>query len=224
MATARTITAPKAPIHIGSVSIGGQTHNVVPHPEYVRFFFDLLRRVGGPTGGIVDDIARQRAQQALDSIGLAFLAGEPGEEGPMGPRGLTGPAGSGGSGTAILDFGSGAPMATVAVTGQAALLAGSLVYCWIKPEATADHSEHEHIVESIKVVAADIVAGVGFTIWGLCPDPAIAPAGPDLARLGRFSGAGTAPGAGQAARDKPNPLNRTALLQGKWTVGWFYTQ
>lgn len=93
MATARTITAPKAPIHIGSVSIGGQTHNVVPHPEYVRFFFDLLRRVGGPTGGLVDDIARQRAQQALDSIGLALLAGEPGEEGPMGPPGLSGSGG-----------------------------------------------------------------------------------------------------------------------------------
>lgn len=151
-------------------------------------------------------------------------AGEVSTTGAAGAAGVDGGGTVLGSGTSILDFGSGAPMATVTVTGQTALLAGSLVYCWIKPEATADHSEHEHIVESIKVVAADLVAGVGFTIYGLCPDPAIAPQGPDMARLGRFSGAGTAPGGGKAARAAPNTLNRTALLKGKWTVGWFYTQ
>ena len=92
-----TITAPKAPVHIGSVSIGGQRHDVIPHPEYLRFFFDLLRRVGGTTGGIVDDVARERAQRALDSIGLAFLAGgEPGEDGAPGPAGPAGSAGGGG--------------------------------------------------------------------------------------------------------------------------------
>lgn len=96
MATSRNVTAPKAPIYIGSVKIAGQTHDVIPHPEYVRFFFDLMRRVGGPTGGIVDDVARERAQLALDSIGLAFLASEPGEDGQMWPQG---PTGSGGGGT-----------------------------------------------------------------------------------------------------------------------------
>lgn len=161
---------------------------------------------------------RGRGWYVMTAAGEVSTAGAPGTNGTDGGGTVLG------SGTSVIDFGGGAPMATVAVTGQTALLAGSLVYCWIKPEATTDHSEHEHIVESIKVVAADLVAGVGFTIYGLCPDPAIAPAGPEAARYGRFSGAGTAPGAGQAARNNPNPLNRSAMLQGKWTVGWFYTQ
>lgn len=161
---------------------------------------------------------RGRGWYVMTAAGEVSTAGAPGTDGTDGGGTVLG------SGTSVIDFGGGAPMATVTVTGQAALLAGSLVYCWIKPEATTDHSEHEHIVESIKVVAADLVAGVGFTIYGLCPDPAIAPSRPEAARYGRFSGVGTVPGAGQAARNTPNTLNRSALLKGKWTVGWFYTQ
>ena len=48
--TSHTITAPKAPIFIGSVVVGGQTYDVAQHPEFVRFFFDLIRRLGGPNG------------------------------------------------------------------------------------------------------------------------------------------------------------------------------
>ena len=50
MATSTVITAPKTPVHLGSISIGTQTYNVIPHPEYMRFFFDLMRRVGGVNG------------------------------------------------------------------------------------------------------------------------------------------------------------------------------
>lgn len=144
--------------------------------------------------------------------------------------GATGAAGTDGGGTILshgtteIDFGSGSPMATVDVTGQAALLADSLVYCWIHPVATDDHTAEEHMVESIKVMAIDIVAGDRFTIWGFCPDPAIAPDRPIPALLTRFSGAGTTPGGGQRARNAENTLNRVNLLKGKWTVGWFYTQ
>jgi len=145
----------------------------------------------------------------------------------IGATGAAGVDGGGtilGSGTSIIDFGSGAPMATVTVTGETAILAGSLVYCWIKPEATVDHTADEHIIESIKVVASDIVAGDGFTIYGLCPDPAISPERPMQSNLGRYSGTGAATGRGKQAVAAPNPLNRVALLSGKWTVGWFYTQ
>lgn len=71
-------------------------------------------------------------------------------------------------GTATLDFGAfpGKSDASVAVTGQAGIVAGSLVEAWIRPEATADHSADEHMVETLKVFAGNIVAGTGFTIYG----------------------------------------------------------
>jgi hypothetical protein len=34
----------------------------------------------------------------------------------------------------------------------------------LRGEASADHTSDEHLVESIKVLAMDIVAGTGFTI------------------------------------------------------------
>jgi hypothetical protein len=74
-----------------------------------------------------------------------------------------------GSGTATLDFGAfpGKTDATVAVTGQTGIVAGSLVGAWLRPVATADHSADEHMIEQIEVVARDIVAGTGFTVAGI---------------------------------------------------------
>jgi hypothetical protein len=76
----------------------------------------------------------------------------------------------GAQGIATLDFGAfpGTDHATVAVTGQAGIVAGSLVEAWLRPETTADHTADEHMVESIEVFAADIIAGTGFTIHGQC--------------------------------------------------------
>jgi hypothetical protein len=72
------------------------------------------------------------------------------------------------TGTATLDFGAfpGATDASVAVTGQAGIVAGSLVEAWIRPAVTADHSVDEHRVEEMQVMADTIVAGTGFTIFG----------------------------------------------------------
>lgn len=69
-------------------------------------------------------------------------------------------------GTAEIDFGAfpGSSHATVAVSGQAAIVLTSLVEAWIYPKATTDHSADEHLLETLKVAAQDIVAGVGFTI------------------------------------------------------------
>lgn len=75
----------------------------------------------------------------------------------------------GSQGTTTLDFGAfpGASDATVAVTGQAGILSGSLVEAWIRPVDTADHSADEHMIETLAVFAADIVASTGFTIHGV---------------------------------------------------------
>lgn len=72
-------------------------------------------------------------------------------------------------GTAVLDFGPfpGKSDASVAVTGQAGIVAGSLVQAEIRPVDSIDHSADEHMAETVKVWAASIVAGTGFTIYGV---------------------------------------------------------
>lgn len=72
------------------------------------------------------------------------------------------------TGTATIDFGAfpGKSDASIVVIGQAAILAGSFVEAWLRPVVTADHSADEHMVETLKVVAGNISAGVGFTIYG----------------------------------------------------------
>lgn len=71
-------------------------------------------------------------------------------------------------GTAVLNFGSfpGASDASVAVVGQAGIIAGSTLQAWIRPVATADHSADEHWVETLEVMAGNIVPGTGFTVYG----------------------------------------------------------
>jgi hypothetical protein len=71
------------------------------------------------------------------------------------------------TGTATIDFGAfpGKTDTSVTVTGQTGILNTSLVEAWIFPSATADHSADEHWVEDIVIVAGNIVAGTGFTIY-----------------------------------------------------------
>lgn len=52
-----TITPPKAQIPIGTITINGVRYDVAQHPEFVRFFFDLLRRVGGSSATSNTDLA-----------------------------------------------------------------------------------------------------------------------------------------------------------------------
>lgn len=99
-----------------------------------------------------------------------------------------------GSGTATLNFGAfpGASDASVAVTGQAGILTGSLVEAWIRPVATADHSADEHMVETLKVFAGNISAGTGFTIYGF------------------------------NTSERNDPRGQGTRLYGQWTVAWVW--
>lgn len=76
------------------------------------------------------------------------------------------------TGTTTVDFGAfpGASYASVAVTGQGSIVAGSLVEAWIRPVATADHRADEHTVDPPRIVAGDIVAATGFTIHAFSVD------------------------------------------------------
>lgn len=75
----------------------------------------------------------------------------------------------GASGTATLSFGpSGNTTATVAVA-DASILAGSRVEAWIEiPANDTARMRDEYWVESLRVYAGSVVAGVGFTIYGIC--------------------------------------------------------
>lgn len=112
----------------------------------------------------------------------------------------------GAQGTTTVDFGgTGSVEATATVTGQAAIVAGSLVEAWLFPVATASHSIDEHLVEEIDVIAHSVVAGTGFTI---------------TARLRTARGRG---GEGEQIGGRGRTsLRPRARLRGQFTVGWVW--
>lgn len=73
----------------------------------------------------------------------------------------------GAQGTATLDFGA-TPVdeASVTVTGQTGILAGSHVEAFFMGDSTADNSvdEHEEAASLCPLTCRSIVAGTGFTI------------------------------------------------------------
>ena len=125
--------------------------------------------------------------------------------------------------TATLDFGAfpGASDASVFVSAPT-IGAGSLVEAWIFPAATTDHTADEHLVETIKVIAGGVQAGVGFTIYGVNTGTLTEPVAPQSP--GRNTGTGQAFGAG--IQDRGVAVNATGGLgtrvYGKWSVGWVW--
>lgn len=124
----------------------------------------------------------------------------------------------GASGQTQVNFGAfpGSSHASVAVAGQAAIVAGSLVEAWLFPAATADHSSDEHLVETIKVLAGDIVAGVGFTIHALNTSQLNEPL--ESPGVSNFRPAATT-AYGYAA---PSAGGRGTRIYGLWNVGWVW--
>lgn len=108
-----------------------------------------------------------------------------------------------GSGTTTIDFGAfpGTTDATVTVTGQTGISAGSLVEAWVYPTATADHTVDEHWVDPPDVKAGNVVAGTGFTIYGVVRNRSDrGPVGDSL-----------------RVRNTDTPMT-----YGLWTVGWVW--
>lgn len=132
----------------------------------------------------------------------------------------------GAQGIATLDFGAfpGQSHASIAVTGQAAIVAGSLVEAWLRPVATADHTEDEHMVETLKVVAAAIVAGTGFTIYGfntsqVCEQVPNAHGQGAGSRVAATGGPTLSRSSAHAA-NKEDTTHKGTRLYGQWTVAW----
>lgn len=118
----------------------------------------------------------------------------------------------GAQGTTTIDFGAypGSPDASIAVTGQTSITASSLVEAWIFPTATADHSIDEHIIDAPRVIAGNVSAGVGFTIYGFAQD--------QRAML-----------RDQWLNNEPSQVAPTARVEkgdnpyGQWTVAWVWS-
>ena len=91
----------------------------------------------------------------------------PGRRGATGATGATGGGGGGNVGTATLNFGS-IPVdeASVVVTGQAGIVAGSRVHAIFMRDSTADFSVEEMEGMSVycNLLCGEIVAATGFTI------------------------------------------------------------
>jgi hypothetical protein len=73
-----------------------------------------------------------------------------------------------GTGAAIVDFGAfpGSDRASLAITGQAAILGTSKTEAYLDgtAAATADHSPDEHLMADIDVRCSALIAGTGFTV------------------------------------------------------------
>lgn len=127
--------------------------------------------------------------------------------------------GAGNTGTATIDFGAfpGSSHATVAVTGQTGIVAGSIVQAWLRPVATADHSADEHMLETISVHAADIVAGTGFTVHAFNVGTINEPTEDARAKdnLSQFRAGGR--GQQSLVGDRGGIGTR---LYGQWTIAW----
>lgn len=124
----------------------------------------------------------------------------------------------GAQGTVEVDFGAFPGKSDVAqAVAQAAIGAGNLVEAWLWPIATTDHTADEHIVESIRVFAHSVVAGVGFTITARNDNPINEP-------LEYIAGKGNTTLAGAlvvpSKLQHPTAGGMGTRIYGKWRVAW----
>lgn len=130
----------------------------------------------------------------------------------------------GAQGQTTINFGAfpGVPETSVAVTGQGSIVAGSLVEAWMRPEDTADHTADEHFLETIMVMAGNIVAATGFTIYGKNTNVLLEREVLLVAEgINRISGIGSRPGGAGTVRPIPNP-SRAVNCYGLWTIAWVW--
>jgi hypothetical protein len=134
-------------------------------------------------------------------------------------------SGSGNFGTTTVDFGAfpGKSDASVAVTGQAGIVAGSKVNAWLRLVDSADHLADEHWVESLRVFAGSIVAGTGFTIYARNDNPINEPLFPGNAAP-TVSVAAAAITTEDLGEPGQSPLAGVGgigtLIYGVWNVQW----
>jgi hypothetical protein len=115
-----------------------------------------------------------------------------------------------------IDFGAfpGTSDASLDITGQTGIDSASVVTAWLQPADTDDHTADEHRLETISVMAGNVIPGVGFTIYATNNsqrnEPLVAPG------MARFRSAATTiyGDAGWSVG------GRGTRIYGKWSVAW----
>lgn len=128
------------------------------------------------------------------------------------------------TGTTTVNFGAfpGSSDTSVTVTGQATIASGSFVEAWITPTATADHTADEHWVEPIKVVAGNVVAGTGFTIYAMNTNQINEPLSENGQGRNHRSTGTAAANTGYGTTLKPSVGGQGTMLYGEFTVSWVW--
>ena len=168
----------------------------------------LVTIPGGGGGGyatVEDEGVPLTQRTTMNFVGAGVTASDSGAKTTVS---IPGGAGST-TGTATLNFGAfpGAMFSSVAVTGQAGIVSGSVVEAWLRRIDTADHNADEVEFDPPVIYAGTIVAGTGFTIYGVARDP-LAPPYPS----GR-----------QQIFDSFSQAPRAPMIWGQWSVQWRWT-
>jgi hypothetical protein len=120
----------------------------------------------------------------------------------------------GAQGLTTIDFGAfpGTSDASVFVS-QPTISSGSLVEAWLYPDSSGsvDHSADEHKIETIKIVAGNIVVSSGFTVYGFNTSQISEP-------LTQINPGQTIMNSSQF----PFVGGITTRIYGKWTVAWVW--
>lgn len=131
-------------------------------------------------------------------------------------RATLGAAAIGGQGSITINFGSfpGSSDTSIDITGETGIDSSSVVSAWLMPTDTDDHTADEHRVETISVMAGNVVPGVGFTIYAQNTSQLNEPLG--KAGVDKFRSI-AAPVYGYAAESSGGTGTR---IYGKWTIAW----
>ncbi len=224
-----------------ALSVIGRSANSTGDPADIAAANDgeVLRRSGTALGfgtvataGIADDAVTYAKLQNVSAASKLLGRGDSGAGDPQEitlGAGLTmtgttlsasGSSG-GGAGHAEVDFGAlpGKLDASVAVTGQAGILAGSVVKAWIRLLDTPEHTADEHMIAPLKVFAGNIVPGTGFTIYVLY-DSALVDrlSNADWLLLGQTSARPNF--ARNTGTTRALSQNTTSMTYGRWSVSW----
>jgi hypothetical protein len=126
------------------------------------------------------------------------------------------PGASGAQAVTTIDFGAfpGKSDASLDITGQTGIDSASVVTAWLQPADTDDHTADEHRLETISVMAGNVIPGVGFTIYATNNsqrnEPLVAPG------MANFRSAATT-----FYGDSGGSVGgRGTRIYGKWSVAW----
>lgn len=126
------------------------------------------------------------------------------------------PGASGGQGATTIDFGAfpGSSDASLDITGQTGIDTSSVVTAWLQPADTDDHTADEHRLETISVMAGNVIPGVGFTIYATNNSQRNEPLGkPGIDKFRAVA----APVYGYSGESVGG---RGTRIYGKWSVAW----